>query len=232
METDDLISLLSGIEIERTEDGSPTLFVPGLEERYHSNRGARTESEWVFVRQGLRTWLQRSGGACTLLEAGFGTGLNALLSLLETMGGGGRELLYHAYEINPLPLPLIREMWQGTLPGEEMTLMEQIHSAEWDVPVRISASFVLHKHREDLLTAKLPRADVLYMDAFAPEKTPELWSENFLRKLYEAALPGARLSTYCAKGVIRRRLRDLGFRVYRTPGPPGGKREILTADKD
>ena len=219
------------LRIEETLDGSPTLFVPDLEEHYHSVKGARTESEHVFVTEGLRARFSKNPDRpAVLLEVGFGTGLNALLSLLETHRDR-HPLLYHTFDVNPLSIKLMERMWRDSLGTEEWQWMRAIHEAAWDVPVRLSDFFTLHKHHADLLSAPLPEADIIYMDAFAPEKTPELWSETFLRKLFDAAAPGARLSTYCAKGEVRRRLQAVGFRTHRTPGPEGGKREILTADK-
>lgn len=231
MKTDALAQEIPSLEIEETKDGTPTLFVPSLCEHYHSVFGARTESEYIFIGQALRKWTDVHPGSCTVLEVGFGTGLNALLTLLEaeTRGAG---VLYHTFENVPLPLDLIRDMWQKSLRKDEWILMEKIHEADWNRAIPLSDRFTIFKHCADLLSSDLPPADVIYMDAFAPEKTPLLWTEDFLGKLYNAAGDGARFATYCAKGEIRRRLRRVGFRVFRTPGPPGGKREILTAQKD
>ena len=230
MTTDELLESLSDIEIEETKDGSPTLFVPSMDEHYHSTFGAKTESLHIFVERALKEWYRTNGGHCNVLEVGFGTGLNALLTLLEAERSG-LDLTYHTYEIKPLDAALIERMWRDALTEEEWEWMKQIHLAEWDIENRLSPHFTLLKHREDLLTAHLPKADVIYMDAFAPEKTPELWQDHFLQKLYLSAKDGACFSTYCAKGAVRRTLQATGFEVHRTPGPPGGKREILTATK-
>lgn len=230
MSTDELTSSNFELQIEETKDGSPTLFVPSLVEHYHSTYGARTESEYIFIGQGLREWRTRDMKPCTILEVGFGTGLNALLTLLEAEKTG-LQILYHTFEINPIAESLVEKLWEKSLPEKEWLLMKEIHSADWDKAVPLTERFTLFKHNADLLQSDLPMADVIYMDAFAPEKTPDLWSLDFLRKLFDSAKDDARLSTYCAKGEIRRRLQSVGFLVHRTPGPPGGKREILTAVK-
>lgn len=217
--------------IEETEDGSPTLYVPSLREHYHSTHGARTESMHIFIRHAFReriALMAQGERAYAVLEIGFGTGLNALLTLMEAERMGV-SVLYSTYELYPLSERVTRELWERTLAEEEWVLMQKLHQAKWDREVEISDHFRLFKHHEDLREATLPEADVIYMDAFAPEKSPELWSEAFVTKLSQAARDGAVLSTYCAKGAVRRRLEAAGFEVRRTPGPPGGKREILVA---
>lgn len=216
--------------VEGTADGSSTLYLPDMDEHYHSIYGARTESEHVFIKYGLLKYLaEEEPSDLSVLEVGFGTGFNALLTLLAKPGKA--TITYHSYEIHPLSEEIIRDLFREKLSSEEWSLVKQLHQAEWGTPTQIIEGFILHKHLEDLRTATLPRAEVVYLDAFAPEKDPSLWTEEMIRKLAGATTPGGRLSTYCAKGVIRRRLEGEGFRVERTQGPPGGKREILTCKK-
>lgn len=214
--------------IEQTEDGSATLFVPELNEHYHSVKGARTESQHIFIDKGLK--------ACTvsqpqILEIGFGTGLNALLTL-EAAEQEERPIFYTGIELYPL-------IWAevAILKYSDNPLFEALHTTVWGEAMNITPHFTLQKIQgdafavmQDELAAK-HSFDVVYFDAFAPEKQPEMWSEALFYNLYASMNENGILTTYCAKGVIRRLLQDVGFKVERLPGPPGGKREILRATK-
>lgn len=221
-------------EIIITADGSRTIHVPELDEHYHSIYGARTESEHIFIRHALQRRLEDGlRGQLQLLEVGFGTGLNALLTLLHQLNSPTPySIKYITYELYPLEEKSINQLFSDSLSSEEWEWMIQLHSAPWDREVMINPQFILHKVKEDLTSCDLPKGnDIIFMDAFAPEKTPSLWTPAFLKSLYESANQGAWLSTYCAKGIIRRTLQEVGFEVYRVAGPPHGKREILTAHK-
>lgn len=211
--------------IELTEDGSATLFVPELNEHYHSVKGAYAESQHIFIAMGLC--------ACTataprVLEIGFGTGLNALLTC-EEAERTQRTVHYTGIELYPLAWSEVKPLGYTDNP-----LFEQLHTAPWETDVRLTPRFALHKVQADA-TSVLPTLgigfDVVYFDAFAPEKQPEMWSEQLFRALHATMSSGGILTTYCAKGVVRRLLQQIGFRVERLPGPPGGKREILRATK-
>ncbi len=211
-------------EIQLTADGSPTIYLPDIDEHYHSVKGAVTESRHVYVECGMR---HRFASTCDcaiplrVLEIGYGTGLNAAL----TAEAACRKVYYTAIELNPLAPEMI--------PDYGVEIMKTLNAAPWDCPVEISPLFTLEKRHADFLTATLPgEIDVVYFDAFAPEKQPEMWSEEALRRVTEAMNPRAVLTTYCAKGAIRRLLQSLGLTVERLPGPPGGKREILRATKN
>ena len=228
--------------IEQTEDGSTTLFVPELNEHYHSVKGARTESQHIFIDMGLKA------SAATLphiLEIGFGTGLNALLTL-ETAGLEQRPVHYTGIELYPLSWEEVNVLHYSDNP-----LFKELHTAPWHKDVNITPYFTLHKIQGDVnkvmsdkqsaMSDRLPvhhsslttnhYFDLVYFDAFAPEKQPEMWSEELFRHIYAAMNNNGILTTYCAKGIIRRLLQAIGFRVERLPGPPGGKREILRASK-
>lgn len=223
-------SELISLEVEETADGSPTLYLPNIDEHYHSVYGARTESQHVFVKHGLLRYLAEEPSCeLTVLEVGFGTGLNALLTLLACPESC--TITYHTYERYPLSKAMVSSLFEQKLSAEEWKVMQQLHDAPWGEPYQIQEGFFLHKHHQNICTAALPAAEVLYMDAFAPEKTPELWSDEMIQKLATATVCRGRLSTYCAKGVVRRSLEEKGFRVERVQGPPGGKREILTCKK-
>lgn len=221
--------------IERTEDGSATLFVPELNEHYHSVKGARTESQHIFIDMGLKasTAIQPH-----ILEIGFGTGLNALLTL-ETAEQEKRPVHYTGIELYPLS-------WEEVdiLNYSDNPLFKELHTTSWNKDVNITPCFTLHKIKGDvnrvisdkqLAVIGEPPAnysfDLVYFDAFAPEKQPEMWSEELFRNIYACMNDNGILTTYCAKGVIRRLLQAVGFTVERLPGPAGGKREILRATK-
>ena len=236
--------------IERTEDGSATLFVPELDEHYHSVKGARTESQHIFIDMGLKA---SAAPQPHVLEIGFGTGLNALLTL-EAAEQDARPVHYTGIELSPLAWEEVDALGYSNNP-----LFKQLHTAPWEEDVKISPHFTLRKIKTDanismkyevlsirseqntntshlipntshLIPNTFP--DLVYFDAFAPEKQPEMWNEQLFRSLYVYMNTGGILTTYCAKGVIRRMLQAVGFRVERLPGPPGGKREILRATKE
>lgn len=213
--------------IEHTADGSATLFVPELDEHYHSVKGAFTESQHIFIDMGLK--------ACPsptpkILEVGFGTGLNAYLTLLEAERSG-RHVHYTGIELYPLPWETIEQLHYN-----EDERFKALHTAAWEKEIEITPYFTLHKVQADFSTGyAVPYSssgyDILYFDAFAPEKQPEMWSQELFDRLYVNTSEEGILTTYCAKGVVRRMLQSAGFKVERLPGPPGGKREILRATR-
>ena len=204
--------------IEYTADGSATLFVPELNEHYHSVKGALTESSHIFIDMGLKA---SASPAPHILEIGFGTGLNALLTLIEAERSG-RQIHYTGIELEQTA------QW-----------MKALHTSPWGEGVRITPHFTLRKiqgdftimDRSSLITDRTSLFSLLYFDAFAPEKQPEMWTQELFDELYVMMEEEGILTTYCAKGVVRRMLQAAGFIVERLPGPPGGKREILRAKK-
>lgn len=222
--------------IEKTDDGSATLFVPELDEHYHSTKGARTESQHIFIDMGLKA---STAASPRVLEIGFGTGLNAWLTLKEAESSC-REVHYTGLELYPLAWEMVEQL--GYISSSEQQhaaeLFKQLHTAPWEKEIRLTPHFTLLKQETDanLLKAetdinKLSSFDVIYFDAFAPEKQPEMWSQELFNRLYVLLNKDGILTTYCAKGIIRRMLQAAGFIVERLPGPPGGKREILRARK-
>lgn len=221
-------------KIERTADGSDTLFVPELNEHYHSVKGACTESLHIFIEMGLKV----SASPCPrVLEVGFGTGLNALLTLEETICSG-RKVHYTSLELYPLSWETVEQLDFSRRKG-----FRELHDAPWEEDTVIAPEFTLRKVEADinriLVTppGEISRLggnlswDVIYFDAFAPEKQPEMWTQELFDRLYVLLNEGGILTTYCAKGIVRRMLQAAGFTVERLPGPPGGKREILRAKK-
>lgn len=215
--------------IEQTADGSATLFLPKLNEHYHSVKGALVEARHVYIESAFR---QTRKPEISLLEIGFGTGLNAFLTCLETLY---QDVIVHytTVELFPLSWDEVDALhYPSVISPENASLFQTLHTADWDAPVSVTPRFTLYKRYADLTDCSFDRSyDVIYFDAFAPEKQPELWEERIFRVLFEHTQKGGVLSTYCAKGEVRRRLQRAGFWVERLAGPPEGKREILRGIK-
>lgn len=211
-------------ELIITEDGSHTLFVPTIDECYHSTHGAVQESRHIFIEAALKQCLKPE---ISVLEIGFGTGLNAFLTLVEAERVGKR-IEYTSLEKYPLAVDkaLLLNYADGYSP-ELKTGFELLQTSSWNRKVSIGPFFTIEKLEADFTQFDFAGMyDVVYFDAFSPEKQPEMWSEELFRRIYEHCNPGAILTTYCAKGVVRRAMQAAGFNVERLPGPPG-KREIL-----
>ena len=157
------------IELEQTADGSNTLFVPELNEHYHSVKGALTESEHIFIRMGLE---HHPSPSPHILEIGFGTGLNAFLTLLAAELA---NCLAYPEQISP----------------EHATAFRTLHTAPWEKDVPLTPFFTLHKVQTDFTTYTFPDLyDIIYFDAFAPEKQPEMWSPELFTRLFTHLNPG------------------------------------------
>lgn len=217
------------MELERTADGSYTLYVPELDEHYHSVKGALTESQHIFIEMGLK---HSPAPEPRILEIGLGTGLNAFLTLIaaEEMQ---RKVHYTGIERYPLAEETLRQLdYPGIIGKKHEEDYYAIHQAPWEKETNLSPWFTLHKIEGDFTRHTFQKGyDIIYFDAFAPEKQPEMWEQALFNTLYNVLNEGGILTTYCAKGVVRRMLQTAGFTVERLPGPPGGKREILRATK-
>jgi tRNA U34 5-methylaminomethyl-2-thiouridine-forming methyltransferase MnmC len=225
----------SKIEVRTTADGSPTLYVPALDEHYHSRHGAAQESRHVFIEAGLAPLLAAGLGQTQplqLLEVGLGTGLNALLTL-EAVQVAGAAVAYYGYETVPLPAEAVAALAPQWADSPVLSrVFAELHTMPWGMPRMLVPEFLLTKVQKPIQAVALPagRYDLIYFDAFAPEKQPELWTEDVFAKLYAAAAPGAVLVSYCAQGQFRRNLRAAGWLTEKLPGPPG-KREMTRARK-
>jgi tRNA U34 5-methylaminomethyl-2-thiouridine-forming methyltransferase MnmC len=211
-----------------TEDGSHTIFVPELNEHYHSIHGAVQESNIVYLDSGYDYC---KADPVHIFEAGFGTGLNALLTAARS-SVSGRKVLYTSIEKYPLDRMIIEKINYAEFAGENgRELYKLIQKAEWGRMVKISESFSLEKIPGDLTTDELSGSyDLVYFDAFGPDKQPELWKEPVFRKIATVIKDGGVLVTYSAKGEVKRILRSCGLTVSLLPGPPG-KREMIRAVK-
>ncbi|MCB2378387.1 tRNA (5-methylaminomethyl-2-thiouridine)(34)-methyltransferase MnmD [Hymenobacter sp. BT635] len=221
------------VEVRTTEDGASTLYVPALDEHYHSTHGALREAQHVYLGAGLEPRLSGSGPV-RVLEIGFGTGLNALLTLQRSLAGSP-VIEYDTLEKYPLPPTVIQSLGveRYVLNPELLAYHGQLHASAWETAVAITPRFVLRKLHAALQTTALPPGhyDVVYFDAFAPDKQPDMWTEAVFEQLYQATAPGGVLVSYCAKGSFRRSLKAAGWLVEKLPGPPG-KREMTRARKE
>lgn len=216
-------------QIIETADGSKTIQIVDWEEQYHSKHGALQEAYHVFIKQGLDLFKARE---LAVLEVGFGTGLNALISFVEAPK---RKLNIHytALEAYPVSLEEVVALDYSSL-FEDNSLLEvsrKMHESPWEVEVELSSFFRLMKRQmffQDLAEQSLYH--LIYFDAFGFRVQPELWSEAIFAKMYDALQPQGVLVTYAAKGSVRRAMQAVGFTVERLPGPPG-KREMLRATK-
>ncbi|MBO6515467.1 MAG: tRNA (5-methylaminomethyl-2-thiouridine)(34)-methyltransferase MnmD [Bacteroidia bacterium] len=211
-----------------TDDGSTSLEIPGMSEMYHSRKGAIKESQHVYIEHGLH---HADNKSIQILEIGMGTGLNVFLTYLDLVKSSGRTCCYHSLE----PYPLNEQEWSKlnyhTLLNADGKLLEKIHSSAWDTEVELNEHFVLVKYR-DWLENFEPAVlyDVIYFDAFAPNKQQNPWQLSNVQKCYDALNKGGVLVTYCSQGKFKRNLQAVGFNVTNPEGPMG-KREITVAFK-
>lgn len=229
MKMDDII-------LKTTDDGTPTLYNSRLGEHYHSTHGALQESQHIFIDLALRHRLSMpydTSEGLRVLEYGFGTGLNALLTLRESIANDLR-IRYTTLELYPLEAEIYERLDYPlpTVNGRSAkSLLMDLHLSPWGEATCLSGSFALEKiHTDCELYIPQEGLDLIYFDAFSPEVQGHLWAEAIFERLYRASRVGAMLTTYCAKGEVRRRLERAGWYVERLPGPPG-KREMLRATK-
>ena len=216
-----------------TEDGSPTLYNPVFGEHYHSIHGAVQESMHIFIEAGLHSWLKNSTKqSLHVLEVGFGTGLNALLTALD---GQSQELSLHytILELYPVQEDIYSQLHFDIKHPNSDKCLQELHTAPWDKAITLQCNphFTLEKRHCALQEFSATRPiDLIYFDAFSPEAQEELWDEAIFKVLYDTSHSGAIIVTYCAKGEVRRRLQRAGWQVERLAGPPG-KREMLRGTK-
>lgn len=219
------------LKIIQTEDGSTSLYNENLKESYHSRFGAINESMHVFIEAGLNTI--KGKDSINILEVGLGTGLNTLLTCLQSE----KERLtinYFAIEPYPIDEEIFNQMnFEECLKTENSKFyFNKIHKDPWDQTMTIHSRFILTKLKNKLELYKPPINffNLIYFDAFSPDIQPELWSLPNFDKIFESLRLNGVLVTYCAKGQVRRDLEAAGFKTERIPGPKG-KREMLRAIK-
>ena len=216
-------------EIVVTGDGSKTIQIKDWNEQYHSKHGAIREAYHVFIKNGLELFENQG---LSILEIGFGTGLNAFITLLEAPK---RKLKVHYTGVEAYPI-LKTEIGQLNY-VEQLTAMEhrekfeKLHSCTWEENTSITPTFSLLKVQKDFKEIQYSAEfDLIYFDAFGARVQPELWTVEIFQKMFKALKNKGVLVTYAAKGSVRRAMQEVGFQVERLPGPPG-KREMLRARK-
>nr|WKN39862.1 tRNA (5-methylaminomethyl-2-thiouridine)(34)-methyltransferase MnmD [Tunicatimonas sp. TK19036] len=221
------------IQIIETGDGSHTLLNTTLNETYHSRHGALRESEHVFIQHGLQHWLDThpSASSIRILEVGLGTGLNAWLTVREAKKLPATQFYYTSLEPYPLAAEVIAQLnyTQQMNEADMISYFDDIHQADWHKDVPLLSNFTLHKQQSTLQDfADTQGYDLIYFDAFAPNKQPELWELPMLEKSVSLLKPRGVWVTYSAKGQLKRDLKSLGLTVKTLPGPPG-KAEMVRA---
>lgn len=217
------------IQIITTQDGSHSLFNPELNETYHSIHGAIQESNHVFIKNGLEFFLANSNDEpVNVLEIGFGTGLNVLLTLQKSTQLKNK-INYTTLEA----FPLAKDVWSKLNYINSIGLKDYftlLHESAWNewMPITDKFDFLKLKLKLEEVTLEANHYNVIYFDAFAPNKQPELWQPFILKKVTDYLKPNGIFVTYCAKGQLKRDLKDLGLNIETLPGPPG-KKEMIRA---
>lgn len=217
-------------QIQLTSDQSHTIYLPELDETYHSRNGALNEALYVYLGKGFDKQAE-THKTLHIFEMGFGTGLNAILTLASA-AEKKIPCTYHSIESSPLDLQLINQLnYKDLLDPAYHALYDAMHAAPWNEAVVLTPYFTLKKIHDTLQTyePEMP-IDLVYFDAFAPDKQPELWTAAIFEKLFRSMSMGAVLVTYSAKGEVKRTLQHIGFTVEKLDGPPY-KRHMLRATK-
>lgn len=244
------------VNIEITEDGSVTLFSDRVKETYHSIHGAVQESNHVFINTGLHYMLDRKD-VIHILEVGFGTGLNALLTLKEIQQFRLASEIEHSIDKTEKPLTESSDIQQPVIYYTalepfpiELSLISKLQYPEYLSAPDLAGAFMnmhqidderYHQINESFHFSKLQKTlqsydnvgsqfDLIYFDAFSPVVEPDLWTIEVFQQLFESMSHDSALVTYCSKGIVRRMMEQCGFKVERLPGPPG-KHEMLRALK-
>lgn len=223
------------MQIITTEDGSHTLFAEQFNEIYHSRHGAIQESQHVFIKMGLDYVLeQNKTNTPSILEIGFGTGLNALLTMLQAEKRN-LKLNYTTIELYPVDITTIKELNYTQQLGYEYCYgpYHSMHLVRWNEAHDVTPHFNFKKINASVIEHRFePESfDLIYFDAFAPDNQPEMWSVDVFKAMHQSLKTGGVLVTYCSKGSVQRAMKEAGFTVEKTPGPPG-KREMIRAIKN
>lgn len=220
-------------EVKLTNDGSKTLFINDLNEGYHSHHGALQEAKHVFIDNGLKLI---NNYEINILELGFGTGLNVLVTIDEFLKTDKSHAIhYFSLEKYPVLLTEVQELnYDSLFDNNFLTEINQkIHEAEWNKSVEIVPNFFLTKIEADFYQLKnivLPEIDLVYFDCFGARVQPDLWEKPLFEMVADKMKKNGLLTTYASKGSVRRILQELNFEVEKRPGPPG-KREMINATK-
>ncbi len=224
-------------EIITTSDGSKTIQIKDWDEQYHSKHGAIQEAKHVFIKQGLTHYvnnlplIEKETNKISILEIGFGTGLNAFITLIESLSYK-LNINYVGIEAYPVCKGELEALnYSELISPKHSQLFKQLHTSNWNEPSIISSNFKLTKQKQLFFDISANNDfNIIYFDAFGPRVQPKLWTEVMFKKMYKALKNKGVLVTYSAKGSVRRAMQSVGFVVERLEGPPG-KREMLRATK-
>lgn len=216
----------NNLKLQQTPDGSYTLLRTDMGETYHSRHGALTESQHVFIKNGLD--LVNIHGTIHVLEVGLGTLLNAYLAA-QFAQENQKQLLYHGIEKHPVPMPLLKRPAIDWDSNQEQ--YKKLIESDWEIETELNPFFKIKKIEADALNYRAKHSiDIIFFDAFAPNYQGEMWDKAYFKELFNQLNSGGILTTYCARGSVRRDLASVGFNIERKPGPPG-KREMLVGVK-
>jgi tRNA U34 5-methylaminomethyl-2-thiouridine-forming methyltransferase MnmC len=216
-------------EIIKTRDGSSTIHIKDWDECYHSRFGAIQEAQHVFIKNGLSLFENRS---ISILEIGFGTGLNAFITFLESQKLN-QKIDYIGVEAYPILAQEVKLLnYVSELKAEtQRSIFEKMHECNWDEKIALRVDFNLTKRNQFFAAIDdFEKFDLIYFDAFGYDVQPELWSTEIFEKMYNSLKKNSVLVTYAARSVIKRSMYDAGFTVEKLPGAPG-KREMFRARK-
>ncbi len=216
-------------EIITTADGSVTIHLPEMKESYHSKFGAIQEAKHVFIKNGLSMF---EGKPLSILEVGFGTGLNAFITYLESLKNK-QQIHYTGVEAYPVALEEVSMLnYVSRLDAAaQQQVFNRMHACEWEKEAVLNNNFTLIKRKQDFKDINDNEAfDLIYFDAFGYHAQPELWSTGIFGKMYNALKPNGILVTYACRTVIKKAMQEAGFSTEKLPGPPG-KREMLRGTK-
>ena len=225
---------MSEIRLIETQDGSHSLYVPELNETYHSFHGAIQESQHVFIRMGLHYFQDRfQTNEVNILEVGFGTGLNAILSYKD-LKKKKIKTWYDTIE----PFPIGENIWKKLNYVEKLDfegvrkIFNQLHNSPWGTKNELSEGYLFTKYKQKLEDIELlpNHYDMVYFDAFAPNKQPDIWQLDQLKKVVKSMKEEGVFVTYCAQGQFKRNLREAGLEIESLPGS-FGKKEMVRGRK-
>lgn len=216
------------LQLKVTDDGSHTLFSTQIDEYYHSTYGSVQESQLIFIEYGFNFCKKNE---INILEIGFGTGLNAFLTLIEA-DIKGKKVNYTGLELHPIEMSEAKLLnFPEIIEKSDRNIFEKIHMVNWGKFTAINQHFKLKKTKADFTNVEiLGLYDLVYFDAFSPEKQAEMWTTEMFRKIHQCCAENGVLTTYCCKGSVKRALKNAGFLIEKLPGP-AGKREVIRAIK-
>ncbi len=216
-----------------TEDGSTTIQIPEWNEQYHSTHGAIQEAQHVYIQNGFLHYVEvNQAESVSILEIGFGTGLNAFMTLLEAEKQN-LKIQYKGVEAFPISSEELKQLNYVTQlnASAKEAAFNALHEVPWETEAQITSDFKLIKEQKDFSEINEKEAfNIIYFDAFGAEVQPELWTEEIFKNMFDALKENGVLVTYAAKGTVKRALRSVGFHLKRLQGPPG-KRHMLRATK-